>query len=151
MRSFGIVKLNIGGNTGLKCSIGRMFSSIEFFFFQRCEEWFCDRIVMWLAGLRKRLLRIVFMQELLETMWGVLRSSVAMKNKTRRWLAFLICHFECCGDKLRTIPFWNLICDYFTGEEINDHADIKIVISEFKTANIADPPLIWLSGSKLLL
>ena len=32
MRSFVIIKLNIGSNAGLKCSIGRMVLSVELFF-----------------------------------------------------------------------------------------------------------------------
>ena len=150
MRSFGIIKLNIGSNAGLKCSIGRMVLSVELFFFQRSEKWFCDRIVMRLAGLRKRLLRIVFMQDLLKTMRGILRASVAMKNKTRRWMAFLIRHFECCGDKLRTVPFWNFMCDYFAREKVDNHANIKVVIPKFKTGDIADPSLIRLLSIELL-
>lgn len=35
--------------------------------------------------------------------------------------------------------------------KINNHTDIEIAISEFKAANMADPPLIWLISSKLLL
>lgn len=38
MRSFVIIKLNIGSNAGLKCSIGRMVLSVELFFFQRSEK-----------------------------------------------------------------------------------------------------------------
>ena len=151
MRSFGIVKLNIGSYTGLKCSIGRMIFPVEFFFFQRCEEWFCDRVIMRLAGLRKGLLRIVFMQKLLKPVRDILRSTVAMKNKTSWRMPLFMRHFECCGDKLRTVLFWNLMCDYFAREKVNDHANIKVVIPKFKTGDIADPPLIWLISSKLLL
>ena len=42
MRSFAIIKLNIGSNAGLKCSIGRMILSVEFFFFQRCKNIFLN-------------------------------------------------------------------------------------------------------------
>ena len=151
MRSFGIVKLNIGSYTGLKCSIGRMIFPVEFFFFQRCEEWFCDRVIMRLAGLRKGLLRIVFMQKLLKPVRGILRSTVAMKNKTRWGMAFFMRHFKCCSEKLGAVLFWNLMCDHFAWEKVDDNTNIKVVIPKFKTGDIADPSLIWLSGSKLLL
>lgn len=120
MRSFGIVKLNIGSYTGLKCSIGRMIFPVEFFFFQRCEEWFCDRVIMRLAGLRKGLLRIVFMQKLLKPVRGILRSTVAMKNKTRWGMAFFMRHFKCCSEKLGAVLFWNLMCDHFAWEKVDD-------------------------------
>ena len=106
---------------------------------------------MRLAGLRKGLLRIVFMQKLLKPVGGILRASVTMKNKARRWLAFLIRHFECCGDKLSTVPFLNFMCDHFAREKVNNYTNIKVVIPKFKTGDIADPPLIWLISSKLLL
>ena len=38
MRSFGIVKLNIGSYTGLKCSIGRMVLAVELFFFNDAKN-----------------------------------------------------------------------------------------------------------------
>ena len=107
--------------------------------FQRCEEWFCDRVIMRLAEWWKRLFRIVFIQDLLETMKGILCASVAMKNKIRRGMALFMRHFECSGDKLRTVPFWNFMCNHFAREKVDDHANIKIVISQFKTSNIADP------------
>ena len=150
MRSFGIVKLNIGGNTGLKCSIGRMFSSIEFFFFQRCEEWFCDRVIMRLAGLRKGLLRSVFMQKLLKPVRGILRSTVAMKNKTRWGMAFFMRHFKCCSEKLGAVLFWNLMCDHFAWEKVDNHTNKSSDPLKFKTGDIADPALIWPLSVKLL-
>lgn len=150
MRSFGIVKLNIGSYTGLKCSIGRMIFPVEFFFFQRCEEWFCDRVIMRLAGLRKGLLRIVFMQKLLKPVRGILRSTVAMKNKTRWGMAFFMRHFKCCSEKLGAVLFWNFMCDHFAWEKVDNHANIKVVIPKFKTGDIADPSLIWPLSVKLL-
>ena len=45
---------------------------------------------------------IVFMQKLLKPVRGILRSTVAMKNKTRWGMAFFMRHFKCCSEKLRT-------------------------------------------------
>ena len=59
MRPFGIIKLNIGSDAGLKCSIGSNISSVELFFFQWCEKRLCYRIVIWLTGARKRLLYFI--------------------------------------------------------------------------------------------
>ena len=117
MRSFGIVKLNIGSYTGLKCSIGRMIFPVEFFFFQRCEEWFCDRVIMRLAGLRKGLLRMLNRQ-LWNTWLNRLNSSAfsgthlfcqhkAKRNTTHSggvsfWSTFdLRCKSPACGDFYR--------------------------------------------------
>lgn len=38
MRSFAIIKLNIGSNAGLKCSIGRMVLAVELFFFNDAKN-----------------------------------------------------------------------------------------------------------------
>ena len=43
------------------------------------------------------------------------------------------------------------MCDHFAREKFNNYTNIKIVIPKFKTGDIADPPLIWLISSKLLL
>ena len=81
----------------------------------------------------------------------ILRAAITMKNKSGWRISLLISHLKRGRDELGTVLLWNLICDHFAWEKINDHADIEIVIFEFKAANIADPPLIWLISSKLLL
>lgn len=43
--------------------------------------------------------------KLLKPVRGILRSTVAMKNKTRWGMAFFMCHFKCCSEKLRTVLF----------------------------------------------
>ena len=141
MWPFGIIKLNIGSDTGLKCSIGSNISSVELFFFQWCEKRLCYRIVMWLTRAWKRLRYIVLMQEFLEPMRCILRAAITMKNKSGWGISFLISHLKRGRNELGTVLLWNLICNHFAWEKINDRADIEIVISDFKAANIADPAL----------
>lgn len=42
------------------------------------------------------------------------------------------------------------MCDYFAREKVDNYANIKIVLSQFKTSNIADPSLIRLLSIELL-
>ena len=73
--------------------------------FSTMRRMICDRVIMRLAGLRKGLLRIVFMQKLLKPVRDILRSTVAMKNKTRWGMAFFMRHFKCCCEKLGAVLF----------------------------------------------
>ena len=65
-------------------------------------------------------------------------------------IALLMRHFECGRDELCVVLFRNLIFNYSAREEVGNHANIEIVVSELETGDITNPSLVRPLGTGLL-
>ena len=150
MRPFSIQKIDISSNTGLKRSIGRKGLSIEFFFFQWCEKWLCYCIVMRLPGCEKDCFAWCSCKSCWKR-WEVYCAPRSLwKMRPDGGIALLMRHFECGRDELCVVLFWNLIFNYSAREEVGNHANIEIVVSELETGDITNPSLVRPLGTGLL-
>lgn len=80
---------------------------------------------------------------------------IAPHGRYERWgrmggTALLMRHFECGRDELCVVLFWNLIFNYSAREEVGNHANIEIVVSELETGDITNPSLVRPLGTGLL-
>ncbi len=100
-----VVKLNIRIYTVLELCLRGIIFPVEFFFFERGKKGFRYRVVMGMSrrgeGLRYRTLT----EPLLKLVRGILRASVAVKDKASFGGALLPCLFESgCNELSAVLP-----------------------------------------------
>ncbi len=107
MRSFGIVKLNIGSYTGFEMLYrkddlsGRvLFSTMRRMILRPRYHAACRA--------EKRIASYCIYAKAVETGERYIAPTVAMKNKTRWGMAFFMRHFKCCSEKLGAVLFETL-------------------------------------------
>ncbi len=98
-----VVKLNIRIYTAPELCLRGIILSVEFFFFQRGEKGFRHRIVMGMSEGRKGLCHRMLTEQLLKTVGGILRASIAVEDKARFRRSLLPCHFKGGCNELCTI------------------------------------------------
>lgn len=77
-----IIEYYVGINTLFKLFFGWIILSIQFLLFEWCKERFGNRIIMRPPWIWEWLDYSMFMEQLLKTMIGVLRTAITGKNKS---------------------------------------------------------------------
>ena len=97
---------------------------------------------MWSPWSGNRLFYVVLTKKFLKSKGQVLRTAITVKNKAFHMVTTSNSLFESGSHKLCAIFLGYSMSDDFAGEQVENHAYVKIVAFDFKTGNVTDPNLI---------
>lgn len=122
----GVVEFNIIRYAFRKLPLRMVVPTIDLFPLHGGEEGLGHGIVMRTARLRKRLDNLVHAKQFPKGTGCILRALVAVEHQLPGLVSILVCLPKSGGDQIGTVLGRYPVGDYFSGKQVEDHADIEI-------------------------